>query len=843
VITDGNGRRGGGGHAAGARSVVRCVEHCRERGDVALFCALLLSPENVRRRGERFFATMHALFIRLVADVRRGRALAGVRCELYGSLDGLRRRGGAARRLAHAIEMLLEAGDGAGSRIRFVLGIDYDGDVVPALHLDLLVRTGVESPDVIRLSGLRSHPSAACVATTKLWCEFEPRDLDGAIAAAAERPPPASAPGYDASFVAGLVVELLREDVGSPVRLVLPVAAPRSELLAALERLQRGPLGEQRRLAVEVAPGGAGRPRRFGAEGPARQSILLLSPGRRGAVESEGPYTALLAPGQSSSVWTLADMPLGYATGHGCAPTPRGIVEGLRRALRFHVEHPPLRGAERAPPETPPQPLPKEGLGTEESREQRGAPLPKEGLGTEESSEQRGAGDPWRAPPQPPDPVAAWPPRLEELARLAAAHPHASAEEIARAVAGRGAGEAPQLVADVFVARELDSAVARGIVPEDAHWKRAALNYGYTGFAIPFRVREPSNPTGTDWEPLARHVTRFMLAVAACDEEITDRVLPGETVADRRARLVACGGYLSKALLGASAGDPPAVHGASVLAAIAADLGGIRARFAETSAPLVLDGFCRAVVDLLRANVNELSPRVVANPLVRPAIPARARVEIDRRYAGRAPDCVAAWIRALLAGEEGDVDEARRVLRLLCYLVDVAPGIGAGATFRAAALWAPAAAVTDAMARALDRTATLADYRFRLANDLSDLAGAAGRDRDAKENAWTILIPRRSSGKSREVALVRAAIACEEVASRLDRELHAALAALDALWPSMATMVRRGILVGRRFYAMGHYAELSRSDVGAILDELEDTRAEAPASGPGAEDAPFTRAA
>jgi AcrR family transcriptional regulator len=39
------------------------------------------------------------------------------------------------------------------------------------------------------------------------------------------------------------------------------------------------------------------------------------------------------------------------------------------------------------PPETPPQPLPKEGLGTEESREQR----------REESRGQRRAGDPWRA--------------------------------------------------------------------------------------------------------------------------------------------------------------------------------------------------------------------------------------------------------------------------------------------------------------------------------------------------------------------------------------------------------------------------------------------------------------
>jgi pimeloyl-ACP methyl ester carboxylesterase len=39
----------------------------------------------------------------------------------------------------------------------------------------------------------------------------------------------------------------------------------------------------------------------------------------------------------------------------------------------------------------------------------------------------------------------------------------------------------------------------------------------------------------------------------------------------------------------------------------------------------------------------------------------------------------------------------------------------------------------------------------------------------------------------------------------LERFPENAQRALDALWPSMATMVRRGILVGSRFYAMGHY--------------------------------------
>ncbi|MCC6552270.1 MAG: hypothetical protein IT372_04510, partial [Polyangiaceae bacterium] len=779
VIADGNGRRGAAGYAAGARNVVRCAEHCRDRGDVALLCALLLSPENVEKRGERFFAAMHALFVRLAADVVQGRALSGVRCELHGRLDRLIRRGGAARRLAHAVELLLEAGSAADPAMRLVLGIDYDSELVSALHLDLVVRTGLESSGVVRLSGLRSHPGAACVATMKLWCDFEPRDLDAAITAAERCLPAAFAPGYDAPFVAGFITELLRADLTDPLRIVLPVAAPERALVAALDRLQAGPLGAQERLEVLFAKGRASRPRRFGPRPKASQTLLLLPPAQRRRAALEGSFTALLAPGQPSAVWHLADVPLGYATGHGCAPTPHGLVEGLRKALRFHAANPPLAGAERA------------------------------GAGAQDEAAS-----------------AAWPSHIDDLMRAAAERPPSSAEEIARALDGAGAGADAQLIADVFAAQELRWALDRGLLEADAHWKRAALNYCYTGFAIPFRVPEPTNPTGARWEPLARHLTRFMLVVAASDEAFTDRVFPGEAAGDRRARLLASARFLSEVLRGAAPGAAPEVHGAGLLATIAAYFKDLRARFARTSHPLVFEGFCGAAAGLYAANLNEISPAATDNPLLRRLGSARSRARacaaIERRYIATARTPVGARVRALLAAAAADHDasgEARRALRLLCYLTDVAPGIGAGASFRAAALWTPAEAVTDAMAAALDRTATLADYRFRLANDLSDLARSAERDRDAKENAWTILLPGRATGRARERALVRAAVTCDTVAAWLDDDLRAALRELDAVWPSMAAMIRRGIHVGERFYSLGHYAELSRRDVGVILDE------------------------
>jgi hypothetical protein len=639
----------------------------------------------------------------------------------------------------------------------------------------------------------------------KLWCDFEPRDLDEAIAAAERCLPAAFAPGYDADFVAGFIAELLRAGILAPLRIVLPVAAHGRTLVKALARLEAGPLGAQDRLAIVLASSRAARSRRFGPKGETRQSILLLPPAQRRRVESEGPYTALLAPGQPSSVWQLADLPLGYASAHGCAPTPYGLVEGLRKALRFHAANPPLHGGERATLEAPDEPA-----------------------------------------------TAAWPSHIDDLMGLLVEHGGTPAEEIALAL-DRGDGCADrQLVADVFAAEELRWALSRGLLSRDAHWKRAALNYCYTGFAIAHRAPEPSNnvgrdsafagpsiPTGAQGEPLARHLTRFMLAVAASDEEITDRVFPGETPEDRWARINASARFLSSVVLGEAPRATPGVHGAELLAAIAIYLEELRARFARASHPLVFEGFCRAAVGLYSANLNELWPAVTHNPLVRrlASAPSRARAcaALERRYMARAPACVGDRMRMLLAaaGRDDEAgDEARRAIRLLCYLTDVAPSIGAGVTFRAAALWTPAQDVTDVMAASLDRVATLIDYRFRLANDLSDLACSADRDRDAKENAWTVLIPKQSSGKGRELALVRAAIACDEIASWLNDEIGGALGELGAVWPNMAAMIQRGIRVAERVYSRGHYAELSRRDMATILDETEGADEGAPAPTP-----------
>src|SRR6185437_12435036 len=109
-LTDGNTRSAtGGGYAGGARRVVSIAEHLARRPDVATMVACILSPDNIAKRGERFFSALYEEFIELgVAIQSRGTLVSsGVRMDLWGDLRPLRARGGRATALADAIEAVV----------------------------------------------------------------------------------------------------------------------------------------------------------------------------------------------------------------------------------------------------------------------------------------------------------------------------------------------------------------------------------------------------------------------------------------------------------------------------------------------------------------------------------------------------------------------------------------------------------------------------------------------------------------------------------------------------------------------------------------------------------------
>ncbi len=793
VIADGTTRGGPNGIAEGARRVVEHAEHCARRGDIALLAVFILSPSNVARRKRRFFAALHAEFLRLLEGIVSGRHLVGIRVEVHGRRGRLRGKGGAAARLSYVLDLLAEVTVAVTApRFRLVLCVDYEEDAPITLGLDLLLRTGMEEPSVLRLSGLRVRQTTICIPSETLWRDFTPGDLDRALARRLPGPERERAVGFSSGFVAELLTELSSAGLPTPCRVTLPLSAP-SETLSMLESGGGSAWRQSGHVAVTTSLAPGARERRFGPRGAPVQVVLTVPGGPLWSARDEP--AAWIAPGQSSPVFHLLDRSVGDANVHACEPTPDGIVDGLRRALRFHAAYPPLHGAPRpaAPaatpvtaPQTPPQNRAREQALPHRAREQADAT----------PSPERPALTPDRAP-----------------------------------------------VADAFAATCLSEARAAGLMSGEVDWSRQALGYALTAFLIALRRPPAAAPVTFDQGPAARDLARVMLALAAADEEITDRVFPSETPRARRARLAVSIDHLVAAVRGGprSTGSPPPVLGAASLQAVARTWEAFFARHATSAHPDILAAVRRTAEDLLRANLDELSSRdpLFAALSSRPS--SRASAAALARLAASAPAPVERRIRELAeivwrvsegaeiegtkpplvsrAAPEG-VADVWRELRLLCRLVRVAPSIGAGCALLAMAATEPSRAVPAEGAAALLRITPLIDHYFRLANDLA-FEDATRGDRDDKPGLLTCLIPATLTGKAREQATISALRTCRATAAWLDGEIRTALAELSRCWPLAALWLRRGTLVGRRAYELGHYDRLGPGAWASIAAEIE----------------------
>ena len=104
---------------------------------------------------------------------------------------------------------------------------------------------------------------------------------------------------------------------------------------------------------------------------------------------------------------------------------------------------------------------------------------------------------------------------------------------------------------------------------------------------------------------------------------------------------------------------------------------------------------------------------------------------------------------------------------------------------------------------------------------MSGFLDSPGGERDPKENSCTILVPRSLSGAAREAAVIQALATNRRLAAWLSGEVGAHVDRVAAEWPSMGVILRRGSLVGRRVYEVGHYTTLSRAEMSAIFTEAD----------------------
>jgi len=781
LLPDGNARKGEAGrdYAAGAKAVVACAEHLARRGDIEALLVCVLSRLNAEKRPEAFFQALTNQFEKLRGAIADEGFLVreGIRCEARGDLRWMREAGGARASLAAAIEgACRETRHLPQTRLTLEFWVAYPDDLAFERDADLLVRTGAEDPNVVR-PGLWLPEDVPCVATTTLWPDATPALIDALVEEGFSGRLPHFAPGYDLGLVAALLRALPASRIPAPMRISLPVCASPDDIRAMLDDVYADPLREPA-VALSWLPAEGAEPRLYGPRDEAWYALRLVPASAWPRLAAE-PCHAIVAPGQTATRLKLA-MPAGAAHAHACAPNAEGLLEALRKAARFPVEHVLLHGADRA------------------------------------EAHSSAAPPPWSRE------LLSF---LEETRR----EPERSIESIVRErlPPGENEGAEQRLLVEAISARALGRALAEGLLLPDEPLRIGDRNYAYTGACMMLRVPDESNPTGSSWEPAAELAIRCMLAVSVGDNGVFDRVLPGESAEAWRARLDSGARYLDAAARGDTTIEPPAGRGHRAAQAIGEQWRQIFAAYPRASAGLVLA--CRdALVRHYRANVRERAPDAVDKPLVRRlglgGAPRREAIRaISTRYAAVAPEPVGERIRALLRADSSDprrFEEQKRELRLLMHLVDTAHSIAVEVLFTISALPTPAAFVTDSRLQALIEVGRAADYAFRLANDLASL-GAYGEDRDSnKESSLSILVPRGLSSPRRATAREEAMALGSKTLEWLQGHLRASIARLAEDWPSMAEKIERAVAVGAGVYTLGHYTTLGAREMLELVETI-----------------------
>lgn len=781
ILPDGNGRIATNlkGYAAGADNVVACAEYFAQRGDIDTLVVCIVSDLNAQKRSDAFFDALLAQFARLHTNVMtRGHLLRkDIRCRILGNLEYLRSRGGAREALVEEALAVARATDCVcHPQMLIEFWFAYADDIAWQTDVDVVIRTGAEEPDTVR-PGMSLPLNVPCKVTSTLWPEAMPAHIGALVDDALRDHVPQFAPGYDLAFIQKLLRVFPTACIAAPVRITIPVCAPESEVLTALEEMQ-ATFGED--APLNTMYDGTSQVYEFGARDDLWYRLQLV-PAARWTEFSSKTYDAIITPGQQNGCVRLA-MPVGQAHVHSCVVTPDHVLAAVRRAIRFPIKHVMLHGADRSTAATLASSSP-------------------------------------------------WPLQLLDTMHEIGPHAMSTAEDFVRArrPANVDADTENEWLIRTISAKVLGRALGDGLLLPDEPIRQSDRNYAYTGAYMMLRIADEGNPDGLSWEPAAEIAIRCMLAISTGDNGVFDRMYPGEETRQWHKRLETSAQYLTAIAQTKTRLPVPATRDARLLRAIGKQWQTMLAPRTETHPELV--AACR---DALRrhylANMRERSAEVVDNPLVHwlclGGLPRReAFREIEKRYVQTTPAPVGQRIRFLLETDvtnDACFQAVRLEMMLLLHLSDTAHSIAVEVLFLFCALTTPAEALTPQRLETLVRVGQVADYAFRLANDLASLRDDLGGDQDrTKESCLSILIPKLSSPSDRASQVRRTRELGTTILAWLEAHLGKTLGHLRTIWPSMATKVMRAIRVGKAVYAEAHYTTLSEDAMMTLLRKLE----------------------
>ncbi|AKT41261.1 hypothetical protein [Chondromyces crocatus] len=335
ILADGNRRASPHrqGYGRGAHRVVEIATHLARRGDVTEMVACVLSKDNIHKRGASFFDELTAQFVALRARIERDSALIrdGIRMTIVDDLRPLYAKGGSCTALAEAMRRAADATcHQARPTLDLSIAAGYSEELAIERSVDLILRTGMECEGVLRLSGLRSHAGCLAYATSKLWPEVAPQDLDRILDDARLRMHGKLARGHHPRTLQGLVLALRQNAPRKSTCVTIPSCVDEGEI--------------SRMLGATCPRMPSPAPTSYRLPDHPQHELRIVGTGEKHG----GGYDAIIAPGQTPPFFVLMEsLSPGYANVHACTPDAQGIVQGIHQALEFASTYVALQGAER----------------------------------------------------------------------------------------------------------------------------------------------------------------------------------------------------------------------------------------------------------------------------------------------------------------------------------------------------------------------------------------------------------------------------------------------------------------------------------------------------------------
>lgn len=778
MLPDGNERgkaEGTEGYGSGGKKVVEVIEQIAERGDVEEVTFAILSKENIAGRDDSFFNEIYGAFMGLGVKILNDNTLVakGIRVDIEGEMDLLRLKSPMGMALADMVESVARQThqiEAPGLKVKFAFA--YSGDYLQKKKVDLVIRSGMESENIFRSSGLYVPEGAVCYGLTDLWPKLQPDKLMRLFDDYRKKNVKRFTNGNPAE-----VIKFLGQQLNARYKSVyLPVDDLNGiEMQHSLSVLSKGWQVDRHGSDVMITQPSNDILRAIIATTEDKFYEYYLK-------EKASKVEGIVLPGQEGSDFVLPrDTDIGYANLRGSGLAPKEISETVREAAIWATTTQSWRGAKRVTVQSSLDTL-AEDAAVRDKKKLSGLFKANKRISWRNTIDSEGA-----------------------------------------AAAGfKSVADFYDHYGDLFVAEQLKEGGDLGMPIDSPPQFMAFTNIALTVYFMTYypHLMEMHR----EWKKHAKGLAKYMMAIYLGDEAIFDVELPGEYMANRRIRLAKIAGILKGQIK--SNIMPRALKTEEGLSAkermvIGTVLNNLKYVFEQTEGNnnhWFKKRYKEDLVGFYDSCVNEWEDPDVFDQRARDLV--KDSKYLDSLKIQYLPNSfVSRMIASARAYNQSKSPANLADFKLNLHLLECRRSIGAGLSFRTLSMYLNEAKYSTETRMQLEELVALNDLFYRV---LNDLAGFARNPNDGESNRDSVRVLKEKflvQGIPEQEAVLLAVAELKKYSNHLEAELKLKRAHLIREMPEIGIPMARADIAAE-VYKNGHYRTVDRKTMAGFMANM-----------------------